>query len=477
MFKRTIKKSLLLALSLVFVGVTANADVGIIQPGGEVFLFYKNDANTVMIQQCEDLTILNARSDCKLKTGTFVAKIPADEFKVRLLSALKMPLGEYPMDVQNKVDQYRAGVPSWIDVNHLDSQRDSLQTSLNKMQAFANQYGATADSALAIAKIQAQMDEVNLAAGLVEPVREINTLIDQLLDQVMGKSNLQTLVYSDEKHGFEYTVLRTYLQIPGINVAYVSIPHGAFTMGSSKYEKDRSADEPQHPVILTRDFDLQKTDVTQLQWFLVMGTNPSYYKTKQDCGDEYIELSGVLLCPNNPVEQVSWVDTQAFINKLNAKKDGFTYRLPTEAEWEYAARAGATTAYYFGDDSADLPKFGWSGTGKSSTHPVGKLLPNAWGLYDMTGNVWQWTNDFYGDYPDDTKPKQQPGGIDLSKLFSKKVSETNDPRGPASGELRVYRGGSCHNAPKFLRSAQRFETGELASSSVLGFRLVRTLKN
>jgi formylglycine-generating enzyme required for sulfatase activity len=130
-------------------------------------------------------------------------------------------------------------------------------------------------------------------------------------------------------------------------------------------------------VTISSAYYLQTTEVTQGQWKKVMGSNPSKFK---NCGDD---------CP---VEQVSWSDVQVFIRKLNSQEGTDKYRLPTEAEWEYACRAGTTTAYSFGDNESDLGDYGWyHGNSGNRTHPVGQKRPNPWGLYDVHGNVWEWT--------------------------------------------------------------------------------------
>src|SRR5262249_24571606 len=154
----------------------------------------------------------------------------------------------------------------------------------------------------------------------------------------------------------------------------------------------------------------------------VMGNNPSGYR-----GD-----------PNQPVEQVSWDDVQEFIRRLNAREGGATYRLPTEAEWEYAARAGTTTRWSFGDDASQLGRYAWDdGNAGGQTHPVGQLLPNAWGLYDMYGNVWEWVQD-------------------VAALYASDASGTAvDPAGPFSGSHRVTRGGSFNSPARYCRSTHR----------------------
>jgi formylglycine-generating enzyme required for sulfatase activity len=214
---------------------------------------------------------------------------------------------------------------------------------------------------------------------------------------------------------------------------FIQIQAGSFQIGSSTGAAD---EQPVHPVIITRPFYLQKTELTQGQWNAVMGENPSHF---DDCGES---------CP---VEMVSWDDIQEFLRRLNEMDPGMGYRLPTEAEWEYAARAG-TGGDYGGTGRQD--DMGWYFG--NQTHPVGQKQPNAWGLYDMHGNVWEWVQDRY------------------SKTYYGE-STTSDPLGPATGTgIRVLRGGAWNSGPGFTRSAIRFFSGPSARAINYGFRLARS---
>jgi len=225
-----------------------------------------------------------------------------------------------------------------------------------------------------------------------------------------------------------------------IGMKFISIPPGEFMMGSLKEESGRSDNETRHKVILTKAFFMQNTPVTQGQWKAIMTDNPSHFK---NCGDD---------CP---VDKVSYDDAQDFIRKLNQKEGNEKYRLPTEAEWEYACRAVTNTAYYFGDDESRLKEYAWfDKNSDSKPHPVGLLKPNAWGLYDMHGNIHEWCQDFYGDYSSDA---------------------VTDPVGPHTGSVRVYRGGSWGDDTRYCRTAYRSKDIPGLGSYDVGFRLVRDL--
>jgi formylglycine-generating enzyme required for sulfatase activity len=222
-----------------------------------------------------------------------------------------------------------------------------------------------------------------------------------------------------------------------LGMQFALIPAGEFQMGSANGFDD---ERPMHTVRISKLFYLGIHEVTQGQWEAVMGNNPSQFK-----GDA-----------NRPVETVSWEVVQKFIDKLNTREGGTPYRLPTEAEWEYAARAGSTTAYSFGDDISQLGKYAWfADNANNTTHPVGQLQPNAWGLYDMHGNVWEWVQDWYGAYAPEP---------------------VTNPQGPASGLYRVFRGGSWCRDAGTCRSACRGHNAPGSRHGLLGFRLLRTAR-
>jgi formylglycine-generating enzyme required for sulfatase activity len=251
-----------------------------------------------------------------------------------------------------------------------------------------------------------------------------------------------------------------------IGMEFVLIPSGSFMMGCSECG---DAEKPQHKVSITNSFYIGKYEVTQGQWKRVIGNNPSYF---QNCGND---------CP---VEQVSWNDAQEFIKKLCEleRMSPCKYRLPTEAEWEYAARAGSKSRIYTGDlkelganNSPELDGIAWYGgnsgvsygggidcsewsdkqynSSECGAHPVGQKKPNAWGLYDMIGNVYEWNEDWYDD-----------------GYYGK--GDAVDPRGPSSGSYRVSRGGSWNYYDRYFRSSVRLNYNPDFRYDNLGFRLL-----
>lgn len=234
----------------------------------------------------------------------------------------------------------------------------------------------------------------------------------------------------------------------GVNMAFVWIEPGVFQMGSPDTEEGRWGNEgPLHEVEISRGFWLGKYEVTQGQWEAVMGTTPW-------SGEAYVRSN-----PSHPAVYISWEDVQAFITKLNDAAGSEVYRLPTEAEWEYACRAGTLTRWSFGDDESQLTHYAWYSdnawdAGEEYAHAVGQKKPNAWGLYDMHGNVWEWVQDWYDDAYYNSSPRV-------------------DPLGPDTGSYRVIRGGDFEYIARIARSARRGNGSPGGRYFDIGVRLLR----
>jgi formylglycine-generating enzyme required for sulfatase activity len=221
---------------------------------------------------------------------------------------------------------------------------------------------------------------------------------------------------------------------PAAGMKFVHIPAGSFLMGSPEGESKRGRDELEHRVTITKDFWIGQFEVTQAEWTKILGRNPSYHK---GCGEK---------CP---VESVTWLEIQNFLSALTARSDGSRYRLPSEAEWEYVCRAGTATPFQTGAildikqarfDASDGPV------------AVGSYRPNSWGVFDMHGNVWEWTKDWYGSYD---------------------VTRAVDPAGPGVGDKKVIRGGSWYFGADSARCALRYTHSPGDRGFSLGFRVVR----
>ncbi len=235
----------------------------------------------------------------------------------------------------------------------------------------------------------------------------------------------------------------------GTEMDFVWIEAGTFTMGSPSSESRFLDERPQHEVTISRGYYLGKYEITQGQWEVVMGTTP------------WSRQSSVRSNVDHPAVYISWNDVQVFVQKLNAVAGDSLYRLPSEAEWEYAARAGTSTRWSFGENKSWLGNYAWYGANVwnvdlRSAQPVGTKRPNPWGLHDMHGNVWEWVQDWYGGYSS---------------------SPSMDPPGPVAGSDRVVRGGGFWFGGVTLgvRSASRFRSSPFyrGRSPYIGVRLLR----
>ena len=244
-----------------------------------------------------------------------------------------------------------------------------------------------------------------------------------------GNLQQETAAYLDK------SLVRTFDLGHGARIELILIPAGEFDMGSPRSEQARENDEgPIHRIIISRPFYISRYEVTQAQWKAIMGHSPSH--------TEALDL---------PIVGIRWANAVEFCKKLSERQLE-TFRLPTEAEWEYACRAGSTTVYSFGDDPSSLIQYAWFNSNSDhEAHPVGQKQPNAFGLYDMHGNVWEWCIDWYDDYLVDT---------------------TDDPPGSPDGSSRILRGGSWFCTPGPCRSANRgWNTPDIRDDDV-GFRVI-----
>ncbi len=467
-------------------------------------LFYR-DGNDIKIKPCANpatitaQTAENARTACELKAGEKIESVSANDFKADLLQGLKLQMND-PATLL-KVEEYKqeqlaeiARQKSEVDA----AQRVQLTQDIKRVEDFlsATEFKqvimSTPRDALEriIANSKSSLSSnKEITQAELDPA---NALVAQLVDELISKPGVVIINASSGTDLF-FGLLESYITKDWVaeentsspdRFEFIVIKAGKFMMGSPKSEVGRSGDEIQHEVTITKSFKMSKYEVTQAQWTAVMGKNPSRFK-----GDDL------------PVETVSWDDAQAFIAKLNdgtdrcgdtSTKAGFDkawstsgcYRLPTEAEWEYAARAGTTTPFYTKTKDKS-GREGWNittdqanydgdhpynnnakgqyrektvsvnGVAPSEHDPLGLDPANPWGLMHMSGNVWEWNQDYYvADY---------------------NLRSTVDPKGAATGSDCSVRGGSWYNYARLLRSANRLRLAADVRLSIIGLRLVRTL--
>ena len=329
-------------------------------------------------------------------------------------------------DRMRRRDEARSGIEEAAEKDWLalaDLRAEAAPEAIHVVEAYVDKYGEPTVT------VDGMSYPVEIA--LADEARE---WLKRHTGRVLGSGGLGGAVI--DRHGYEM----------------VRIEPDEFRMGSPSGEKDRDDDETRHQVSITQGFAIGSTEVTQALYKAVMGENPSRFKGN-----------------NNPVEQVSWHDVVELCNRLSEMEglesayriSGETvtwdrsangYRLPTEAEWEYAARGGGEHVYSGSDDIGDVAWY--SSNSGSKTHEVGGKQANGWGLYDMTGNVWEWVWDWYGEYPS---------------------GKATDPAGPSTGSNRVHRGGSWISNPRRARVANRYRYDPGFRGNFLGFRLARSL--
>ena len=328
---------------------------------------------------------------------------------------------------QSGMDALQQGVNE-----RLTALRDELEPVIAGEQAKARRLGQLEEQVFAaVTRQQAATQRLSDLAGQVEAVAQ--ALHEARADLDAAREDIAALAAAPAAAAATGPA-KTWTNT--LDMAFVLIPAGAFDMGSASGEAD---EQPVRSVTIDKPFYIGRFEVTQAQWFAVMENDPSQFTDD----------------PNRPVEGVSWNDAQAFITKLNAAEPDVTYRLPTEAEWEYAARAGSTTAYAFGDDAAQLDAHAWyAGNAGNTTHPVGEKQPNAWGVHAMHGGVWEWVQNRYAPYPSE-------GDAESAR--------------PPPGNRRVIRGGSWLSPAEDCRAASRSHAHPAFRGAHVGFRLVRTV--
>ncbi len=481
--------SLLLVGTFLFVGckfkqASYTKDAVTVGPEGEIILF-KKQGEQIFIKECKKLSSLQAiasNHDCVERQGSKVAMPTVLEFSNHLKTVLKLSNAKLDSPYKEKVEIFKKGKNQQDDLSQLQANRDRLNKEIAEIRQFMEgliqmRPELSEEEALQIAgkenfdRLSAELKKVqsNIANDINSVTLAINDLIVKLIDDIIASPKLTIFTVADTgKNGFFYHILYSYVKNPVIKFEFIDLSKvtnfpATFNMGSMDGEADRDSDETLHQVTLNKPFWIGKYEVTQAQWFEIMGNSPSRFSRSEHCTNFDSKRN---ICPDLPVENVSWNDIQEYLRKLNKRNDGFIYRLPTEAEWEFAARAGTTTPFNLGDNiSSDNVNYdgnypynnGPKGIYREKTVRVGSL-PNAnvWGLFDMHGNVWEWTSDWYG------------------KNYYNNSMSSSDPKGPNSGSDRVIRGGSWVNYARYCRSADRNNWGPSYRYSDVGFRLVRT---
>lgn len=443
-------------------------------PNARVIFFYQENGN-VIVQKCQKGKIPHQKDACQ---GEIIREVSLRSFKNALKDSLRA-FGDDFGDMKEKIQFYSS--QDRESVEGLLEREKELNESIKDMKHFVDQVG---DQAVGeeLSKLTQELSQVTTEllghSDVSAAAKEIDKKTDDILDKIAQKGEVIHYVYGKEESQFAFNLLNAYLKLPNFFPVFKRIggKDVNFKMGSPVYEWGRGDYEDQVDVTLSKPFEMMDKEVTQGEWFKVMEANPSSFTSVHSCSaNDRIQIGpGQWMCQNNPVESVSWNEVQTFIKKLNESLklkdcDGTPqsargcYRLPTEAEWEYAARGGWTSAYSFANEE-DLEVYAWYNyNSQNKTHPVGLKAPNDYGLYDMHGNVWEWVQDKYNPH--------LLGGRDPLVIF-------------ASNKY-VIRGGGWGIDGRGLRSAVRIgreainvagrHLGGSKGYEYVGFRLVRNL--
>lgn len=430
------KNTVLAGLSVVLIclpGLSCSSLKLSTQTSGAV-LFYK-EGKKFFIRQCEEMPRPKSRDDCKAKVGTVVGEVPEYDFTSRLKSSLFLTV-EYTLagDNQKVLDIVNKEDPAAVARKRNEALRVSRQLTYF-IDAYEKDFPDQENAASYRKRLKSYLVLVADDAKLNPAIDDINDLIDEIVEQAFSKPTIEKIIFADSEQNFEFGVLITYVKKPSITSKFIQLDHKS----------------PKKNGLLR--FEIQETEITQGQWIEVMGYNRSSFKSPKICPKDFKEINGMKICPNHPVENVSWEDTQIFIRKINEASTEYTYRLPTDAEWSVAASGGQNTKYSFGDDVKQLSEYAWFyGNAGEMPMQVKTRKPNAFGLYDMHGNLWEWVQE----------------ESDEAILAARKA--------PHPSSLRIIRGGGWFNEAPLQASRSRDRVLSDHGCPGVGFRLTRTLK-
>lgn len=402
--------------------------------GRKIILVERIDSSKILVSTCFSFSNSNCSFNF-LKQSRFIS--PELFFKTLEFSLLTP--GDYTQDMLENIKSYKK------DLTEINQEKDR-KVSQFKLNLAALDFLESKKSSLP--KFSSEIE-------LLDEIQNLNARLRSYIEIIKKNPKLFLAFSNQDDCKILYSTFAHFVVSSIPSISFVQVPAGSFTMGqSSKYIE---ANEIKNFVVISKKFELAKFETTQTEWFTVMGYNPSFFSSEKYCPQNFTKFEGISLCPNHPVETVSFDEVNLFITRLNTLDNKYNYRLPTEAEWEYSSRANNQTTYFFGEDDSKLGEFAWYFENSShQTHEVGLKNPNQFGLYDILGNVFEWTSDYYSDLSSNNR--QDP--------FVDKISP-----------WKVTKGGSWYARPKGLRPAFRCKDEKNFRYSRIGFRLLRESKN
>jgi formylglycine-generating enzyme required for sulfatase activity len=406
--------------------------ISIVNGFKEIVILKRIDSSKVLITHCYSLF------NSKCIFGTYInEKVIPSDFLFKTLEYSLLTPGGYSEDMLANILSYKKP----FDVTEITQERDRkiYQYKINLKRL---DFLQSSTSLIPSLKSEKQ---------LLEEIFGLNNRVSLYFEKIRSIPNLSLTFSNQDNVLFFYSIAINFLENYAPPTSFAEIPAGSFLMGLSN--KPKEANEVVHKVVISKKFNIAKFESSQFEWFSIMGYNPSFFSKKNYCPKNFKIINGVSLCPNHPIETVSIDEVNLYIWRLNMLDKKYNYRLPTEAEWEYASRGNSQSTYFFGEDFAELKSYAWFFKNSNlQSHERGGKKPNQFGLFDTMGNVFEWTSDYYSTFTG---------------------SGRIDPAVEKVSNWKVTKGGSWYAMPSGLRPAFRCKDEKNFRYSRIGFRLIR----
>jgi hypothetical protein len=442
-----VKRQYLLIFFLFIVSQCLHASIGLVGSSKQI-LFIGHEEGKISIRPCKSYRIPTNSKKCKEVQDSFKLTFELAEFvSIHKSLIMAIPFRNSSWEKKRKVLLRKN------DYIKILKDKQILVEENEKINKFLDTFGEDEESLGKVVennkKIKKFENELMFFKDLDKYDLEFKEVFNITMSYILNNKDIKVLNYKNNKDDIHFIVLESLFNYPALWLSqFKLIPAGKFKMGSSETESNRDDDEKLHSVRIEDSFQLMTTEVTQLSWVILMNENPKRNIVKADCPNDFQIYKSIGLCATHPVSGVSWDSIKKFIAKLNQQTPFFNYRLPTEAEWEYAARAGSSKRFSFGNKKDNFKIYAWAENNSYSSQKVGSKESNSFGLHDMHGNVWEWTSDNY-----------------------------NSDYSNKSSTIKVAKGGSYCSSVNELRSANRKATyssrSSISCSNDIGFRLVR----
>jgi formylglycine-generating enzyme required for sulfatase activity len=459
--KKPFSVAIVSGLSLLFLAHGAHASVNLVGPEGEVALFDSADGKLVRVQNCQRHHVVNSLADCVPEEGTAERWLSVSDFHSALEQGLLIGLAYGGSDNYMLLETIRNGRGQGLsqdEYEKLSRHKAELDKRIQEILDFITKYGPTSADQTSLTKALFERDQLAVKLSPGDAYDEAKKQLSEKIDAVVAKvtsDRLNTIVIGDKSVEFDFNALYALSRAPGLGLSFAKIPAGSFTRKLTYQPMLRFEEKIVQNITLSHDFEMQTTDMTELDWFMLTGKAPPHHAWPDRkpyltaiCGTNTVTLSNIELCPLQPLRFATWDEAQDAIDALNVASDDYVYRLPTYAEWTYVRKlpenakledyVGKTVSYAEPSPNYTIYYFGYGAE-------VASKKAFNYGLYDLIGNAAQWLQDFAFKRP-------LPSGNYI------------DPKGPSRGSAHMAAQGAG-NWPNDARAA-----------GVSGFRLVREPK-